>query len=122
MRLWHEHLITVLPRQQLLGQHRECCALRGKGWGRPHATVNYVYRYSPYCLYVYHMKVINEMETRGYKVDESWCNPLYRGKHCLPHKQLDYIETHTPIYREHDTVYYKECIENLREKGIEIMG
>lgn len=23
----------MLPRQQLLGQHRECCALRGNGWG-----------------------------------------------------------------------------------------
>lgn len=33
MRLWHEVLIPKLPRQQLLGQHRECCALRGKGWG-----------------------------------------------------------------------------------------
>ena len=27
MRLWHEDLIRKLPRQQLLGQHRECCAL-----------------------------------------------------------------------------------------------
>jgi uncharacterized protein (TIGR02328 family) len=31
MRLWHIDLIDVLPRQQLLGQHRECTALRGKG-------------------------------------------------------------------------------------------
>ena len=29
MRLWHEALIPQLPRPQLLGQHRECCALRG---------------------------------------------------------------------------------------------
>ena len=34
MRLWHEALIPLLPRQQLLGLHRETCALRGKGWGR----------------------------------------------------------------------------------------
>ena len=39
MRLWHEELISKLPRQQLLGQHRECCALRGNGWGKKHATV-----------------------------------------------------------------------------------
>ena len=32
MRLWHEALISKLPRPQLLGQHRECCALRGNGW------------------------------------------------------------------------------------------
>lgn len=31
MRLWHEELIPLLPRKQLLGQHRECCALRGNG-------------------------------------------------------------------------------------------
>ena len=32
MRLWHEQMITQLPKNQLLGQHRECCALRGNGW------------------------------------------------------------------------------------------
>jgi len=31
MRLWHETLIPRLPRAQLLGQHRECAALRGAG-------------------------------------------------------------------------------------------
>jgi uncharacterized protein (TIGR02328 family) len=34
MRLWHEELISKLPRAQLLGQHREVAALRGKGWGK----------------------------------------------------------------------------------------
>ena len=33
MRLWHEALISSLPRQQLLGQHRELAALRGKWLG-----------------------------------------------------------------------------------------
>ena len=32
MRLWHQSLISKLPSKQLLGQHRECCALRGNGW------------------------------------------------------------------------------------------
>ena len=27
MRLWHKDLIPVLPRQQLLGQWRECCLI-----------------------------------------------------------------------------------------------
>lgn len=48
MRLWHEYLIPQLPRQQLLGQHRELAALRGNGWGRKHATVDYVFDHSPY--------------------------------------------------------------------------
>ena len=47
MRLWHQKLIKHLPRQQLLGQHRECCALRGKGWGKKHSVVDYVFTYMP---------------------------------------------------------------------------
>ena len=30
MRLWHQDLLPLLPRAQLLGQHRECAALRGR--------------------------------------------------------------------------------------------
>lgn len=58
MRLWHEQLIHQLPRQQLLGQHRELAALRGNGWGKNHATVNYVFKYSPYKLYQFHVLVM----------------------------------------------------------------
>ena len=43
MRLWHEKLIPILPDAQLLGQHRECAALRGNGWGKKHSTVDYIY-------------------------------------------------------------------------------
>ena len=48
MRLWHEQMINRLPKNQLLGQHRECCALRGNGWEKKHRTVDYVFLYSPY--------------------------------------------------------------------------
>ena len=70
MRLWHQDLIAKLPRQQLLGQHRECCALRGKGWQRKHATVNYVFEYSPYRLFKYHELIMQEMTERGYRVSQ----------------------------------------------------
>ena len=43
MRLWHEQLIPLLPKNQLLGQHRECCALRGNGWNKKHKTVDYAF-------------------------------------------------------------------------------
>lgn len=72
MRLWHEALIPCLPRPQLLGQHRECCALRGLGWGRPHRTVNYVFRYPYEYLYAYHRLVMEAMRARGYQVDSLW--------------------------------------------------
>ena len=63
MRLWHEALISQLPRPQLLGQHRECCALRGNGWGKKHATVDYVFTHSPYRLYAYHRLIMEEWLT-----------------------------------------------------------
>ena len=85
MRLWHESLIPLLPRAQLLGQHRECAALRGAGWGRPHATVNYVFTHSPDKLYLYHALIMEEMEKRGYKPDPLWKDPLYRGKAVAPY-------------------------------------
>lgn len=79
MRLWHEALIPHLPRQQLLGQHRECCALRGNGWGKPHATVNYVFDHPYEYLYIYHLKVMKEMLNRGYQVNPIWYRMEYRG-------------------------------------------
>ncbi|RKD21062.1 hypothetical protein BEP19_15400 [Ammoniphilus oxalaticus] len=118
MRLWHEDLLDRLPRQQLLGQHRECCALRGNGWMKKHATVDYVFAYSPYKLYQYHMKVIQEMKRRGYNNDPLWEDASYRGKSRDPHEQLDEIEWMTPIYKEHDQEYLIECILNLQTKGI----
>ncbi len=45
MRLWAEQLIPNLPQKQLCGQWRECIALLGKGFGRKHKTVDYVFKY-----------------------------------------------------------------------------
>lgn len=118
MRLWHEKLIILLPRNQLLGQHRECCALRGKGWGKKHSTVDYVFTYSPYLLYKYHQLVMNEMQSRGYNVASDWQNKDYRGKNIEGYEDLIIVETNTPIYKEHDDEYLEECIRNLEEKNI----
>ncbi|KXT74388.1 hypothetical protein STRDD10_00975 [Streptococcus sp. DD10] len=120
MRLWHEELISHLPRQQLLGQHRECCALRGNGWGKKHAIVDYVFAYSPFCLYAYHVLIMEEMVSRGYRVSPEWLEKNYRGKTCLAYEDLVEEKVGNPIYREHDATYYKECLENLRQKGIEL--
>lgn len=79
MRLWHESLLHLLPNLQLLGQHRECCALRGLGWGRPHSTVNYVFDHPYEYLYVYHLKVLREMLNRGYEPHPTWYRMTYRG-------------------------------------------
>ena len=88
MRLWHEALLPYLPRAQLLGQHRECCALRGLAWGRRHAVVDYVFTHSRERLAVYHARVMREMERRGYHhrspLDEAECRAAarrYEGTH-----------------------------------------
>lgn len=120
MRLWHEQLIPHLPRQQLLGQHRECAALRGDGWGRPHATVNYVFAHPPYKLYQYHLLIMQEMQRRGYRPDPLWADPLYRGKTAAPYRNEAACAATSPLYPEHDAAYLAECLNNLKQKGIEL--
>lgn len=82
MRLWHQKLIHYLDNKRLLGQHRECCALRGLGWAKKHSVVDYVFKHSPILLYEYHLLVVEEMASRGYQVDRVWTDELYRGKKC----------------------------------------
>ena len=116
MRLWHYKILPVLPAKQLVSQHRECCAMRGKGWGKKHATVNYVWKYSLSELYYFHMQVIKEMEKRNYKVEQKWKTSSYRGKELGFSGPL--ISNKYFIYPEHDSKYLKECIDNLKGKGI----
>ena len=127
MRLWHQSLIPYLDRQHLLGQHRECCALRGKGWGRKHATVDYVFTHDRHLLYFYHMKVMEEMKNRGYNADKEWLNYSYHGKILgnnpfmlqWDDASLDSFTKHRfpyYIYPEHDQAYLIECINLLKEK------
>ena len=120
MRLWHQDLLRLLPRQQLLGQHREITALRGLGWGRRHATVDYVFHYSPYKLFQFHLLVMATMRERGYHPDPAWYDPLYRGKHCPPYEDLSAVPLTDPIYPEHDSAYLQECLENLAGKAIHL--
>ncbi len=122
MRLWHQDLIVYLPRNQLLGQHRECSALRGLSWGRKHSTVQYVFNYNPGKLYQYHLLVIEEMKKRGYRVDYKWLNLVYRGKRCESWQDGDIHRSNDKrIYPEHNDKYLKECIENLKNKGVNII-
>lgn len=110
MRLWHYKMIPHLPQAQLMSQHRECAALRGKGWGKKHSTVDYVFKHPYMCLYSYHLKVMRELMKRGVKIDLLWLSPFYRGKNCDKLTQFD-CESYN--YPEHNTVYFAECILNL---------
>ena len=127
MRLWHQELIPKLPRQQLLGQHRECCALRGAGWGRKHATVDYVFTHSPEKLVAYHLLIMEEMENRGYKPNLIWKNPNWRGDKIgednwiIGTNYSNLVNINKIIYPEHNNEYLKECVDNLKSKGIDLL-
>lgn len=130
MRLWHQKLIPYLPRQQLLGQHRELAALRGKGWGRKHATVDYVFKYDPCFLIAYHYCIMEEMERRGYHPDRVWDNIDWRGNQIgeacnwadakgVEELWMNVNQMGAIIYPEHNDAYLRECIDNLKSKGID---
>lgn len=129
MRLWHEGLLPYLPRQQLLGLHREVCALRGKGWGRKHSVVDYVFTHPKEWLWAYHTRVMGGMIKRGCHPDLTWMDVLYQGKE-LDKRQQEEIDvkeineklaaTEVYIYPEHDDAYLEECLQNLETKGINL--
>lgn len=126
MRLWPISILNKLPRQQLLGQHRECCALRGMGWGRKHAKVDYVFEHPYFWLFKYHLEVIYEMDRRGYKINPKWGYYKYRGSK-IGCDETDFpkptnIEDFKTIYPEHNKSYLCECIENLKLKGVILHG
>ena len=126
IRLWHQSLIPYLDRQRLLGAHRECCALRGMGWGKKHATVDYVFKYATERLVAYHYLIMDEMKHRGYNPDETWYKVNWRGK--ILGEQQDWADYNlvldiygaSRIYPEHNDDYLKECIDNLRDKGVDV--
>ncbi|MBZ2049455.1 pyrimidine dimer DNA glycosylase/endonuclease V, partial [Streptococcus sanguinis] len=74
-----------------------------------------------YHLYAYHRLIMKEMADRGYNVSPEWLDKNYRGKICHPYQDLPEEKLGTPIYSEHDSAYYEECLANLREKGIELV-
>lgn len=126
MRLWHQALIPFLDNRRLLGQHRECCALRGKGWGKKHATVDYVFKHDLAHLYQYHLRVMNEMIVRNYVIDWFWYKRTYRGKN-LPDALLSEVGIFVAgrdelVYPEHDNNYLKECLLNLKSKGATLVN
>ena len=122
MRLWSQQLIPYLDRQRLLSQHRECAALRGKGWGKKHATVDYVFKYATERLVAYHYLVMEEMRRRGYNPDPVWTKVNWRGNILGEEENwansflVEDLCKASRIYPEHNDAYLAECIALLKEK------
>ncbi len=120
MRLWHKYLIHYLPKSQLIAQWRELNSIFKKGDEHlDHILINYVYNYDKLHLYSYSQLVIDEMKSRGYKIN-SWDN--YKkyfdlNESCL----MDYYSKNKlsidDIFAEHhNDRYLYQCFYNLQEK------
>lgn len=114
MRLWHSQLTEVLPRQQLLGQNRECCLIESeivKNGFVNHILVDFVNN-DKGSLLLYHMRVMHEMCRRGYRVGISsidWANK-FRDTLDLDNMPLYIFE------KKFNHRYMLQCLYNLQEK------
>ena len=117
MRLWHKDLIPVLPRQQLLGQWRECCLIAKQiiETGSPnHILVNKVMDYPLNHLLYYGRLVETECSRRGYKISGDNFDKYFRdGNGAVPYPYPDLPD----LFSEwHNARYLKQCFYNLQEK------
>lgn len=112
MRLWHKDLIPVLPRQQLLGQWRECCLIAKNiaEKGTPnHLLVNKIMDYPIDHFFMYCEYICMEMESRGYRFDFTRLEK-YMPDGCV-------IVDHNKMFSGwHNERYLIQCLMNLQEK------
>ena len=110
MRIWHKDLIKVLPRQQLLGQWRECCLIAKNisENGTPnHILVNQIITYAPSHFYTYAKHVEIEMKRRGYKADIAKIDKYIKAH---------YVWGDDLFSCWHNKRYLRQCLCNLQEK------
>lgn len=115
MRLWHKDLICVLPRQQLLGQWRECCVIAKNihDNGSPnHILVNKVIEYPIEHFLSYANIVIYHMKFRGYNVKEKSIEELRKNLNC----NNTNINGDMLFKNWHNKRYLEQCYYNLQEK------
>ena len=115
MRLWHKDLISVLPREQLIAQWRECSAIAGaiQKSGTPnHILVNYVLNDLD-AFVAYSDLVRQEMTKRGYKTMNYVWDKIQSVKKsdCWLYYAPDEI-----FEKEHNFRYFLQCYYNLQEK------
>lgn len=115
MRLWHKDLISVLPKQQLLAQWRECCCIARNiaVKGTPnHILVNKIMAYPIEHFHRYAQEVAYEMMHRGYKVDID----KFKSYNEYGTRFVD-MPSHIELYKEwHNDRYLIQCYHNLEEK------
>ena len=138
MRLWHKSLIKVLPRQQLIAQWRECCAIAknmSKSGTPNHILVNRILDYPLEHFITYTELVINELLKRNYKVSNKSISAFYDNINKIYDNYFERTDKNIKfedIFSDHDDIlkiwhnkrYFIQCFHNLEEKfdcgGIDI--
>lgn len=113
MRLWHKDLIPFLPRQQLLGQWRECCLIAKNIAEKStpnHLLVNKIMDYPIEHFRQYTVDVWFEMVCRHYKCDYSKFEKYYPKAVSVPVSKSEIFEDW------HNDRYMHQCLLNLQEK------
>lgn len=114
IRLWHTKLISVLPREQLVGEWREISALTSniQKKGSPnHLLVNFImdYDFDHFISYAYYVR--EEMAKRGYRTMDSVWNKIVALKQNYTILPLEKI-----FFNKMDDIYLNICYYNLYEK------
>ena len=130
MRLWHIELLNVLPRQQLLGQWRECHAMmkdyiskwkgipkKSGGYATDHPLVAYISNYHISHFIRYVRAVAHELTELNYNI--KWAK-FERFLEDLKALDIDIhiIAKSLVFYKHHNLEYLVICYYNLKEKYI----
>lgn len=107
MRLWHQDLLIVLPKSQLLAQWRELNSIYAKE--DRHILINYIYDYPKADLFAYTQLVLEEMRARSINIRTVDKMERYFGDG--PFENV----TH-PFVHHHNGEYFEICYFNLKEK------
>lgn len=117
MRLWHWKLLPYLPKSQILGQWRELNSIFKKQ--DKHILINYIYEYDYMDLYRYSLMVIEELDKRGIRHDNTNMKSYFEK--CMRETPKEKIITvvyddKAVFARHHDDSYLRQCFYNLQEK------
>lgn len=118
MRLWHKDLIPYLPRQQLLGQWRECCCIAKSiaEKGTPnHILVNKIMDYPIEHFIRYAMYVQWYMLNRGYKLEFEKFTKYFDFAY-EDYEKILTIPLEEIFTKWHNDRYLNQCLCNLQEK------
>ena len=117
MRLWHKDLVIALPRQQLLGQWRECCLIAKNiaETGSPnHLLVNPIMDYDLNHFVSYCRWVAACMNQRGWVADlDKIKKYIWKRHYWYSYANIDLCDLF-PGW--HNQRYLQQCLANLEEK------